>query len=79
MWLVLPRASKTMSHILLVISMHDHGREIDVFEIKIGLIHSQIGLKMRFNCTFDVLDSPPGPDLLKFISFCIRHGYGRVT
>lgn len=53
-----------------------HGREIVVFEIKIGLKHSQIGL-YAFQLYVRRPGLSTGPQFI--ISFCIRHGYGQDT
>lgn len=63
MWLVLPRANLIDNESYFM----SHGREIVVFEIKIGLRHSQIGLN-----AFQLYVRRPGLSTgPRFISFCI--------
>ena len=63
MWLVLPRANLIDNESYFM----SHGREIAVFEIKIGLRHSQIGLN-----AFQLYVRRPGLSTgPRFISFCI--------
>ena len=63
MWLLLPRANLIDNESYFM----SHGREIAVFEIKIGLRHSQIGLN-----AFQLYVRRPGLSTgPRFISFCI--------